>query len=221
MDIIKSTSENPNLIYINREQNDFRFLTDAKVLYQYVKAQSQSGVRNYLFIDEIQEIEGFEVALRELLIEDYDIYVTGSNAQLLSSDLATKLSGRYIEFRIHPLDYPEFLQFHTIADTEDAFFDYLKYGGMPYLIHLDMKDDVIYHYLKSVYNSIVLKDVVSRYNIRDVVLLDRLIDYLSENLAGYVSSKKITDFIKSQGIKMSINTILNYLHYLSNVFFIQ
>ncbi len=221
MDIIKSTSENPNLIYINREQNDFRFLTDAKVLYQYVKAQSQSGVRNYLFIDEIQEIEGFEVALRELLIEDYDIYATGSNAQLLSSDLATKLSGRYIEFRIHPLDYPEFLQFHTIADTEDAFFDYLKYGGMPYLIHLDMKDDVIYHYLKSVYNSIVLKDVVSRYNIRDVVLLDRLIDYLSENLAGYVSSKKITDFIKSQGIKMSINTILNYLHYLSNAFFIQ
>ena len=218
---IKNENSEANIIYINKESAEFRNLINHTALYEYVKSKSDRTRKNYVFVDEIQEIEKFEIALRELLSENYDIYCTGSNARMLSSDLATVLSGRYIEIPVYSLSYAEFLQFHQLQNTKETLLKYIKYGGLPYLIHLPMDDEIVYQYLQSVYNTIILKDIVWRYNIRDVDFLNRLIIYLAENTGNYVSAKKITDFIKSQKLHLSINSVQNYLHYLANAFFVD
>jgi len=221
IDKIKEIDKKANVIYINKEHNEFAGIRDHQDLFLYVKNKSGNKKNNYVIIDEIQEIAGFEIALRQLLVKGYDIYCSGSNANMLSSDIATNLSGRYIEFRINSLSYSEFLIFHNLENNNEALLKYIKYGGLPYLINVSLEDNIVYDYLKSVYNTIILKDVVARYNVRDVYFLDRLIEYVSDNMGSYVSSKKINDYLKSQGIVMSINTVLNYLKYLSSSFFIE
>lgn len=218
---IAKENSNANIIFINKEFYQFKDIQSNDDLYNYVIQKTKKSKKNYVFIDEVQEINKFEIALRQLLVEEYDIYCTGSNAKMLSGDLATHLSGRYIEFKISSLTFKEFLEFHKLTKSTENLLKYIKYGGLPYLINLKFNDEVIYGYLKSIYNTIVLKDVVSRYNIRDIDFLDRLIEYLSDNLGSYVSSKKITDFIKSQRIKLSVNTVQNYLQYLTNAYIIQ
>lgn len=218
---ILKENKKANIVFINKEFYEFKDIKNDEDLYSFVKSKLSNKVKNYLFIDEVQEIENFEIALRQLFVEQHDIYCTGSNAKMLSGDLATHLSGRYIEFNIYALNYVEFLQFHNLENTNKSLQKYIRYGGLPYLINLDLNDELVYGYLKSIYNTIVLKDVVARYNIRDIDFLERLIEYLSDNLGSYVSSKKITDFLKSQGIKLSVNTVLNYLQFLANAFFIQ
>lgn len=221
IDLIKQTDPQANIIYINKEYYEFKHIKTDEDLYSYVNANIKKQKKNYIFIDEIQEINNFELALRQLLVKQYDIYCTGSNARMLSGDLATHLSGRYIEFHINSLNYSEFLQFHKLQNHTESLLKYIRYGGLPYLIHIEMSDEIVYGYLKSIYNTIVLKDVVARYNIRDINFLERLIEYLSDTLGSYVSSKKITDFLKSQRISLSVNTVLNYLQYLHNAFFIH
>lgn len=221
MDLIKQEDTDANTIYINKEQNEFKHLKTAEDLFQYVQLQLSKNKTNYVFIDEIQEIEEFEIALRQLLVEGIDLYCTGSNAKMLSSDLATHLSGRYIEFYISSLSYNEFLQFHKLQNNTDTLNKYIRYGGMPYLIHLPFDDEIVYGYLRSIYNTIILKDIVARYNIRDIDFLERLVEYLSDNLGNYVSSKKISDFLKAQRVRLSVNTVMNYLQYLTNSFFIN
>ena len=221
IDIIKQEDKNANTIYINKELNEFKYVKSAEDLYQYVQSKLSDNKTNYALIDEIQEIEGFEIALRQLLVEGIDLYCTGSNAKMLSGDLTTHLSGRYIEFHIKSLSYSEFLLFHKLQNTNDSLNKYIRYGGMPYLIHLPFDDEIVYGYLKSIYNTIILKDIVARHNIRDVDFLDRLVEYLSDNLGSYVSSKKISDFLKSQRVSLSVNTVMNYLKYLTNSFFIN
>ena len=218
---IAKENSNANIIFINKEFYQFKDIQSNDDLYNYVIQKTKKSKKNYVFIDEVQEIDKFEIALRQLLVEEYDIYCTGSNAKMLSGDLATHLSGRYIEFKISSLTFKEFLEFHKLTKSTENLLKYIKYGGLPYLINLKFNDEIIYGYLKSIYNTIVLKDVVSRYNIRDIDFLDRLIEYLSDNLGSYVSSKKITDFIKSQRIKLSVNTVQNYLQYLTNAYIIQ
>lgn len=218
---IKETEPQANIIYINKEYYKFKHIKNDEDLYVYVNSKIKNKKNNYIFIDEIQEINNFELALRQLLVKQYDIYCTGSNARMLSGDLATHLSGRYIEFKITSLTYPEFLQFHNLPNKTETLLKYIRYGGLPYLINIELNDEIVYGYLKSIYNTIVLKDVVTRYNIRDIDFLERLTEYLSDNLGNYVSSKKITDFLKSQRISLSVNTVLNYLQYLNNAFFIQ
>ncbi len=221
MDLVKLEGNHVNTIYINKEHNDFRQIKTAEDLFLYVKSRLSESKRNYVFIDEIQEIDEFEIALRQLHVEGIDLYCTGSNAKMLSGDLATHLSGRYIEFHINSLSYSEFLQIHKLKNDNDALNKYIRYGGLPYLIHLPFDDEIVYGYLKSIYNTIILKDVVSRYNIRDVDFLERLVEYLSDNLGSYVSSKKISDFLKAQRISLSVNTVMNYLNYLTSSFFIN
>lgn len=221
IEIIKSSDKNANVIYINKEYHEFKTLADADDLYNYVKKHCSAKHQNYVLVDEVQEINGFEIALRQFLVEDYDVFCTGSNAKMLSGDLATHLSGRYIEFKIHSLSYKEFLQFHRLQDSNQSLDKYIKYGGMPYLINLPMEDELVYGYLKSIFNTIILKDIVARYSIRDIDFLERLIEYLSDSLGSYVSSKKISDFLKSQGVRLSVNTVMNYLKYLSHSFVIN
>jgi len=218
---IKQSDSHANILYIDKEMHEFKGIRNDEDLYAFVYERIDEQKNNYIFIDEIQEIDNFELALRQLFAKQYDIFCTGSNARMLSGDLATYLSGRYIEFRISALSYPEFLQFHHLSNKNSSLLKYIRFGGLPYLINIDLTDEIVYGYLRSVYNTIILKDVVTRYNIRDIDFLERLIEYLSDNMGSFLSSKKITDFLKSQRISLSVNTVLNYLRYLSNAFFIQ
>lgn len=219
--LVQQLDKKANTIYINKEQHEFKQIKNADDLFEYVETQLKPKQSNYVFIDEIQEISEFEIALRQLLVKGVDIYCTGSNANMLSGDLATHLSGRYIEFHINSLTYTEFIELHKLPKNTDTLNKYIRYGGLPYLVHLPLNDEVVYGYLKSIYNTIILKDIVTRYSIRDVDFLDRLVEYLSDNLGSYVSSNKISDFLKSQRVHLSVNTVMNYLKYLSSSFFIN
>ena len=219
--LVQQLDKKANTIYINKEQNEFKQIKNADDLFEYVETQLKPKQSNYVFIDEIQEVSEFEIALRQLLVKGVDIYCTGSNANMLSGDLATHLSGRYIEFHINSLSYTEFIEMHKLPNNTDTLNTYIRYGGLPYLVHLPLNDEVVYGYLKSIYNTIILKDIVTRYSIRDVDFLDRLVEYLSDNLGNYVSSNKISDFLKSQRVHLSVNTVMNYLKYLSSSFFIN
>lgn len=213
---------NANIIYINLEDFEFSSLQTAQDLYSYIISQSQKKDKNYIFIDEIQDIPGFEKVIRSLLLnEDNDIYITGSNANMLSGELATYLSGRYIEFKIYSLSYLEFLEFHGLTDNEKSYELYSRYGGLPYLLNLPLEDETVNEYLKSVYSTIVFRDVVSRYKLRNTLFLEKLIQFLSENIGNLFSAKNISDYLKSQHATVSVNQIQNYTEYLSNAFLIH
>lgn len=221
MDAIKEKHKNANIIYINKELSKFEKIKNHKDLLEYIEKNSKPKGKNYVFIDEIQDIEKFEKALRSLNASGrYDIYCTGSNADLLSGELATYLSGRYIEINVFSLSYSEFLAFHKLKNSPESFLKYLKYGGLPYLIHLELNDEVVYDYLRNVYNTILFKDVVSRYKIRNIAFLEDLVWYLADNTGSLVSAKKISDFLKSQKINISPNIVLDYLSFLAQAFFI-
>jgi len=220
-ELIKQGIKKTDILYINKELHEFDAIRDYRDLLHYVKQSTKGKKKTALFIDEIQGISQFEKALRDLQANGgYDIYCTGSNADLLSGELATYLSGRYVEIEVYSLSYPEFLIFHKLENTEDSLLKYVKYGGLPYLIHLEMNDEVVYDYLKSVNNTILFKDVVARYSIRNVAFLERLVEYVADNVGSLVSAKKISDFLKSQKTKISPNIVLNYLSFLSDAFLI-
>lgn len=219
---LQATDTEANIIYINMEDMAFDHIRSAADLHNYVLSQLQEGLHNYIFIDEIQDIPEFEKALRSLLLNGQnDIYITGSNAHMLSGELATYLSGRYVEFTVYSLSYLEFLQFHTLDDSVVSYDLYTRYGGLPYLINLTLTDEVVNEYLKSVYATIVYRDVVSRYNLRNSAFLERLVRFLSENTGSLFSAKNISDYLKSQHTTVSVTQILNYVEYLSSSFLIH
>jgi len=220
-DVISEKYSDCNIIYINKELYKFDNIRDFRDLIKYVKGEAEENKTNYLFIDEVQEITEYEKALRSLLAEGgFDIYCTGSNASMFSSELATYLSGRYVEIKIFSLSYLEFLRFHNSENTKESFIKYIKYGGLPYLYNLELSDEIVYEYLRNIYNTILLKDIVSRHNIRNVNLLEKLVKYLASNCGSIISAKRISDFLQSQRIKMSVKVIINYLDYLRDAFFI-
>lgn len=221
MDVVKKNHKNANIIYINKELNEFDEIKNYKDLIDFIKRNTQARRKNYIFIDEVQDIKQFEKALRDLNARGkYDIYCTGSNANLLSGELATYLSGRYIEFKVFGLSYLEFLFFHKLSDNQESFLKYIKYGGLPYLIHLELEDSIVYDYLRNVYNTILFKDVVNRHKIRNAAFLERLVEYLADNTGSLVSAKKISDFLKSQKTDISPNIVLDYLSFLTQAFFV-
>jgi predicted AAA+ superfamily ATPase len=221
MEIIQKQDTEANIIYINKELFEFDSLRNHKDLMVAINEKTKAGASNYLFIDEIQDIENFEKALRSLQAKGtHDIYITGSNAFLLSGELATYLSGRYVEFKIYGLSYNEFLTFHDKTESAQTFQEYLKYGGLPYLINLNLTDELVYEYLKNIYAAILFKDVVARHNIRNVPLLENLVNYVADNLGNLLSAKNISDFLKAQRLKVSPNVILDYLSYLEQAFFL-
>lgn len=220
-DLIIKQEPNTQIIYINKEQNEFSSIKNSDDLFNYLKENIKGSGKVALFIDEIQDIESFEVTLRDLVTrKNYDIYCTGSNANLLSGELATFLSGRYIEIKVFGLSYAEFLMFNKISDSVESFQEYLKFGGLPYLINLSNEISVAYEYLTSIYNTILLKDVVARFNIRNVKFLENLVEFLSDNLGSIVSSKKISEYLKSQKTNISTQVVIDYLGYLETSFLI-
>lgn len=219
--ILKERSD-ANIIHINFEDFAFSNIQNAKAMYDYITARLAANDYNYIFIDEIQEVDNFEKVIRSLLLnEKNDIYITGSNAKMLSGELATYLSGRYVEFSVYSLSYPEFLDFHKLKDSDRSFELYSRYGGLPYLVNLPLKDEIVNEYLKSVYSTIVFRDVVSRYNLRSTSFLERLIQFLSENIGNLFSAKNISDYLKSQHSTVSVNQIQNYTNYLNSAFLIH
>lgn len=211
-----------NVISIDKEKLEFDDIKDYKDLYRHIILNTRKRSKNIVMIDEIQEIDEFERALRDLNEDPlYDIFCTGSNAQLLSGELSTMLAGRYIEIQIHSLSFNEFIEFHQVDNSMMSFGKYIKFGGMPYLIHLPLEDEVVFDYLKSIYNSIILKDVVARYNIRNVNFLNRLVLFLADNTGSLLAAKNISDFLKSQRINMSVNTVMSYLSFLTAAFFFK
>lgn len=222
MDKVQQEEPDANIIYLNFEDFAFNQIRTAEDMYAYISSRLLEGKYNYIFIDEIQEIAHFEKVVRSLLLNPFnDVYITGSNAKMLSGELATYLSGRYVEFKIYSLSYLEFLQFHRLENTRQSLDLYSRYGGLPYLINLPLTDEVVNEYLKSVYSTIVFRDVVSRYNLRNIDFLEKLIRFLAENIGSLFSAKNISDYLKSQHTAISVTQIQNYTHYLSNAFLIH
>lgn len=220
-DIIKQADKKASIIYIDKEKYEFDFIKNYHDLARYIASKTKKQTKTHLFIDEVQEIEGFEKAIRDCANSGkYDVYISGSNSELLSSDLAGKLSGRYVEIRVHGLSYEEFLLFHKLGKGTESLEKYIRYGGLPYLVNLKLEDEQVFGYLKNVFDAVILKDVVLRFEVRNVNFLGRLIEYLADNLGALVSAKKISDFLKSQNINLSPSTVLNYLSFLISSFFI-
>lgn len=220
-EIISDQSPDSQIIYINKEQYEFSEIKTSSDLYDYIKQNTIDGKNVALFIDEVQDIESFEIVLRDLASRiNYDIYCTGSNANLLSSELATYLSGRYIEIKVFGLSYTEFITFHNIEETINSFHLYLKHGGLPYLVNLNAETQVVYEYLTSIYNTILLKDVVARFKVRNIKFLENLVLFLADNMGSIVSSKKISDYLKSQKINISTQVVIDYLGYLEASFLV-
>jgi len=223
IDEIKTSVIGANIIYINLELEEFRYLKTTKDLYEYINAKLiENNNLNYLFIDEIQEITDFQNAVRSLLAEQKcDIYMTGSNANLLSGELATSLSGRYVNFEIHSLSYKEFQLFHKLENSQQTLEKFLKFGGMPFLKNLELSENQSFEYLKNVYSTILLKDVVAREKIRNVAFLENLVAYLADNVGSLFSALNISKYLKSQRIDISTQVVINYLRTLANSFFIH
>ncbi len=217
MDRISALDPDGQQVYINKELHEFAALRRAEDLLEYVERRRAPDRPLYLFIDELQEIDGFEHALRSLQATgNVDIYATGSNAKLLSGELATYLSGRYVEVKVYGLTYAEFLQFHKLQRGRESLTSFMKFGGLPYLRHLALDESVVFECLRNIADAILLKDIVGRYDIRNVSFLQRLTRFLADNVGSMVTARKISEYLKSQKINVSHNLVIDYLSYLTN-----
>lgn len=222
IEFIKREEPLANVIYINKEDIEYSEIKDFRDLNQYIISKSCKEKMNYIFIDEIQEIADFRIAIRSLALdENNDIYITGSNSNLFSSDLANEFGGRYVEFVIYSLSYLEFINFHKLQNDDSSLELYTHYGGLPYLMHLPLKEDVVMEYINGIYSTIVLRDVVQRKRIRNTIFLEQLIRFLAGNVGNLFSSKKISDFLKNQKIEISPNQVSEYANSLSEAFVVH
>lgn len=220
MEELKNKGINENqFIYINFENLKYRNLKNYERLYDFILNKVDDKYKSYyIFLDEIQEVEEWERCVNSLRVDEdfkFDIYITGSNAKLLSGELSTYLAGRYIEFVVYPFSFKEFFEImkekNKEIDLKEAFQDYVKFGGMPFLHNLDYNFEASMQYLQDLYASIILKDITQRNNIRDTDLLERIINYVVMNIGNTFSATSISKFFKSENRKVATETILNYI----------
>lgn len=220
---LKEHHQDANVLFIDKDFGNFDFIKTGADLYAHVVRELPEGADNYLLIDEIQDIEGYETALRSLYAEERcQIVVTGSNAYMFSSEIATKFSGRYIEIPVYSLGYGEFLVFHQLQDTRDSLLRYLEFGGMPGLANYRF-DEVpeIKAYLQGIYNTVVLKDIIAREQIRNVRFLENLIRFLADNAGQLVSVNSIVKYLKSQGSAVTNDLASKYLKAINDAFIVD
>lgn len=217
--------EPKHIISINLESFENLSLQTAPELYDVVRQRIKPGKRHYILLDEIQEVEGWEKAVNSFLVDfDVDIYLTGSNSHLLSSELATYLAGRYVEIPIYTLSFSEYLQFRQYYFPEDfldarkAFLVYLRLGGFPVIHRADYPESSAYKVVFDIYSSVILRDTVQRHKIRDVELLERVVKYAFDNIGNTFSGKNVADYFKSQQRKVDVNTVYNYLNALEGAY---
>ena len=220
MEELKNRGINENqFIYINFENLKYRNLKNYERLYDFILNKVDDKYKSYyIFLDEIQEVEEWERCVNSLRVDEdfnFDIYITGSNAKLLSGELSTYLAGRYVEFVVYPFSFKEFFEImkekNKEIDLKEAFQDYVKFGGMPFLHNLDYNFEASMQYLQDLYASIILKDITQRNNIRDTDLLERIINYVIMNIGNTFSATSISKFFKSENRKVATETILNYI----------
>lgn len=204
-----------NVIYIDKEQKDFDFIKDYTLLNDYIDAHFIAHKHNYILIDEVQDIAGWEHSVRSYRTEENtDVVITGSNSKMLSSELSTLLRGRFQEIHVLPLSYAEFLEFHNLTDSDDAFMLYMNYGGLPGLRNVGLEnEELVQEYLSGVLNTVVLKDVIERHTIRNVAFLNNLLSFIADTVGKLNSASSISKYMKSQQIDISTNIILSYMSY--------
>lgn len=223
-ELLNNGVKQEQIISINFESFAYSEILKANSLYAYVKQEIKPLKKYYLLLDEIQEVEAWEKAVNSCIVDfDVDIYITGSNSHLLSSELATYLAGRYIEIPVFTLSYKEFLDFrnHYFSEEENTvnlFVTYLRKGGFPVIHTADYSEESAYKVVYDIYSSVILRDTVQRYKIRDVELLERVIKYAIDNIGNTFSGKNVADYFKSQQRKIDVNTVYNYLHALEGAF---
>lgn len=219
----KQQLENSCVIYIDKEKTTFDFILNYKDLVAYIDEHREAGKHTYVLVDEVQEIQQFERGLRNYYDSpDIDIIITGSNSDTLSSDLATLLSGRYVEIFVQGLSYEEFLIFHNLKDSDEALRKYINYGGLPGLRPMGLEDsEVVRQYLQGVYNTILVKDIVSRKKVRNVPFLENLIKYVGDNIGKPLSATNIQNYMTSNKNKVSKNLILKYLKAITDAFLVH
>ena len=212
------------IIELNFESLSLADYTNVRDFYTLIQDQIKPNQKYYLLLDEIQEVEEWEKAISSFLVDfDTDIYITGSNAHLLSSELATYLTGRYVEIPVFTLSYAEFLDFrkHYFSDSEsleDPFLHYLRMGGFPVIHTAGYTPGTAYKVIFDIYSSVILRDTIQRHNIRDIELLERIVKFAFDNIGNTFSGKNIADFFKSQQRKVDVNTVYNYLLALEGAF---
>lgn len=212
-----------NLIYIDKEKKNFNFIKTDEQLNDYIDSQLLSDKHNYILIDEVQNILRWERSIISYITEEnIDIIITGSNSQMLSGELSTLIGGRYKEVYIQSLTYKEFLEFHKLIDSDDSLMKFINYGGLPGLkmIGLD-DDDMVNDYFKSVYSTVVLKDIIERHQIRNVSFLNRLITFIADTIGKPNSATSISKYMKSQNLGVTSNLVLDYIRYLNDAFIIN
>nr|WP_303690513.1 ATP-binding protein [Ruminococcus bromii] len=221
-DYLKSIGiEENQIVAVNFEELEYEELCDYKKLYAYIKDRLVADKITYIFLDEIQKVPSFEKVVDSLYVKpNIDIYITGSNAYMLSGDLATLLTGRYVEISMLPLSFSEYMQLSD-KDKESAFADYIKYGGLPFVATMDRTDDKVDTYLEGIYNTVIVKDIEDRQKrqesnsdkrkINDIPLLKTIAKYLSSVIGSPVSLRGITNYLVSSGRKISANTVSNYV----------
>ena len=227
-DLLKSGIAADHIISMRYTSEDFDDGMTDKDMYHGIKEQMTGNGRYYLLLDEVQEITGWEKAVNSLLENaDTDIYVTGSNSRMLSSELATYLTGRYVAFHVMTLSFREYLTFHDLQandptlNRKEEFQKYLRMGGFPAIHTADYGYEAIYKIVYDIYSSVILRDTVQRHNIRNVELLERVVKFVFDNIGNKLNAKNIADYFKSQQRKVDMNTIYNYLNALESAFIIQ
>ncbi|MEG1506628.1 MAG: ATP-binding protein [Bacilli bacterium] len=217
--LLKSGVKKENIISINFEDVINKNLLDWETLHNYILENAKENEMNYIFLDEIQMVDKFERCINSLLLKKYlDIYITGSNSYMLSGELATYLTGRYMELHVLPLSFKEYISFYGETDKLEKYNNYREYGGFPYLIYLDGDKELMRKYIDGVYNTIIMKDVITRNKITDPLILDSIVKFLFNNIGTYLSKKKISDKLASNGRKNSVHTVEVYLNALLESF---
>lgn len=208
-ELLNQGVDKEQIINLNFEWLELESLKEYKSLYEYIESKKVSGKKNYVFLDEVQEVDGFERVVNSLNSKgDAEVFITGSNSKLLSGELSTYLTGRFYTIEVLPLSYKEVSE--GFSKSEDVFLDYLRTGGMPGKFQFE-EDRTAKNYLMDMYQSILLRDIVKRYNIRDVDLLQRFMSYLINNIGQIFSAGTITNYLKNEGRKLSKETIYNYI----------
>lgn len=219
---LKEQDEQNNVIYVDKEKEQFDFIRTYEDLNEYIKSKYAKGKTNYILVDEIQDIEQFERTVRSFGSEpDTEVIITGSNAKMLSGDLSTLIGGRYKEIYIQSLSYEEFLLFHKLQDSDDSLARYIQYGGLPGLMKIGLDEDDAREYQKDIYNTVLLKDVILRNKIRNVVFLENLTRFLADNIGKIISATSIAKYMKSQGQSITASTIIEYTKYLQEAYILQ
>lgn len=222
--LLSQNIKEKDIIYMNFESAEWYEIKDYNDLYKNITSKITDGNKKYILLDEVQNVVGWEKAVNSLLVDtNSDIYITGSNAYLLSSELTTLLAGRVLTIKIYPFSFKEFMATYPFKNDEDKYdrFDkYLKYGGMPMLVNMNDNEQLIINYLNDLKEVVLKKDVISRNNIKDIVFLDNLIKYMASVIGNLTTPNAIAEFMKKNGSNITNETVDSYLKMLENAYFL-